>query len=80
VPRFGMRKFPHALAALTAILLAIAGCLAAAVVPARAAVYMNSVEPLRGEYHQHPYGELNIVVPLDADARAAGEAMAGETH
>jgi predicted component of type VI protein secretion system len=37
VPRFGMRKFPHALAALTAILLAIAGCLAAAVVPARAA-------------------------------------------
>jgi predicted component of type VI protein secretion system len=36
VPRFGMRKFPHALAALTAILLAIAGCLAAAV-PARAA-------------------------------------------
>jgi hypothetical protein len=37
VPRFGMRKFPHALAALTAILLATAGCLAAAVVPARAA-------------------------------------------
>src|SRR5580698_5502610 len=31
-----MRKFPHALAALTAILLAIAGCLAA-VVPAHAA-------------------------------------------
>ena len=22
------------------------------------AVYMNSVEPFRGEYHQHPYGEL----------------------
>ena len=29
------------------------------------AVYMNSIEPYRGEYHQHPYGELNVVVPLD---------------
>jgi hypothetical protein len=25
------------------------------------AVYMNSVEPYRGQYHQHPYGELNEV-------------------
>ncbi|SNR35608.1 DUF4863 family protein [Actinomadura mexicana] len=36
------------------------------------AVYMNSVPPYRGQYHQHPYGELNLVVPLDADARLAG--------
>jgi uncharacterized protein DUF4863 len=36
------------------------------------AVYMNSVEPYRGQYHQHPYGELNVVVPLDPDARLIG--------
>jgi hypothetical protein len=36
------------------------------------AVYMNSVDPYRGEYHQHPYGELNLVVPLDPEARLAG--------
>lgn len=36
------------------------------------AVYMNSVERLRGEYHQHPYGELNLVVPLDREAVLAG--------
>jgi len=37
-----------------------------------AAVYMDSVEPYRGQYHQHPYGELNLVVPLDEDARLMG--------
>lgn len=36
------------------------------------AVYMNSADPYRGEYHQHPYGELNLVVPLDPEARLAG--------
>ncbi|WP_028923598.1 DUF4863 family protein [Pseudonocardia acaciae] len=36
------------------------------------AVYMNSVPGYRGQYHQHPYGELNLVVPLDPDARLAG--------
>lgn len=36
------------------------------------AVYMNSVEPYRGEYHQHPYGEVNLVVPLDEGARIIG--------
>ncbi|MET3935637.1 DUF4863 family protein [Arthrobacter sp. OAP107] len=36
------------------------------------AVYMNSVEPYRGDYHQHPYGELNLVVPLDPQAKLAG--------
>lgn len=36
------------------------------------AVYMNSVERYRGQYHQHPYGELNLVVPLDPDARLVG--------
>lgn len=36
------------------------------------AVYMNSVEPFRGQYHQHPYGELNLVVPLDPDAKLMG--------
>jgi hypothetical protein len=37
-----------------------------------AAVYMESVEPYRGQYHQHPYGELNLVVPLDEGARLMG--------
>lgn len=36
------------------------------------AVYMNSIERYRGQYHQHPYGELNLVVPLDAGARLVG--------
>jgi hypothetical protein len=33
---------------------------------------MDSVERYRGQYHQHPYGELNVVVPLDPDARLMG--------
>lgn len=36
------------------------------------AVYMESIENFRGEYHQHPYGELNLVVPLDPEARLMG--------
>jgi hypothetical protein len=47
------------------------------------AVYMNSTDPrrfkdeddadvLRGQYHGHPYGELNLVVPLDKDAELRG--------
>ncbi|WP_426241445.1 DUF4863 family protein [Nocardioides sp. LHG3406-4] len=36
------------------------------------AVYMDSVAPFRGQYHQHPYGELNMVVPLDEGAELAG--------
>jgi hypothetical protein len=36
------------------------------------AVYMNSVPRYRGQYHQHPYGELNLVVPLDPGAVLAG--------
>ncbi|MET1043749.1 MAG: DUF4863 family protein [Microbacteriaceae bacterium] len=36
------------------------------------AVYMNSQSNFRGQYHQHPYGELNLVVPLDPTARLAG--------
>ena len=36
------------------------------------AVYMNSVERMRGDYHLHPYGELNLVVPLDPGAVLAG--------
>lgn len=36
------------------------------------AVYMNSVPRYRGQYHQHPYGELNLVVPLVPDAQLAG--------
>ena len=37
MPRFGMRRFPPVLAALTALILAVAGCLAGAALPARAA-------------------------------------------
>ena len=47
------------------------------------AVYMNSADPrrfrdwddsdvLRGQYHGHPYGELNLVVPLDKGAELKG--------
>lgn len=36
------------------------------------AVYMNSVPVYRGQYHQHPYGELNMVVPLDPGAQLGG--------
>jgi hypothetical protein len=47
------------------------------------AVYMNSKDPrrfkeddknevLRGQYHGHPYGELNLVVPLDEGAQLKG--------
>jgi hypothetical protein len=36
------------------------------------AVYMDSVPVFRGEYHQHPYGEINMVVPLDPDALLRG--------
>jgi len=42
-------------------------------------VYMNSMDGtddrdrvFRGEHHAHPYGELNMVVPLDPTARLAG--------
>ena len=47
------------------------------------AVYMNSKHPhrfndedegeiLRGEYHGHPYGEINLVVPVDKGAQLKG--------
>lgn len=47
------------------------------------AVYMNSADPrrfkdeddhdvLRGQYHGHPYGELNLVVPLNKQAELKG--------
>lgn len=44
------------------------------------AVYMNSTgnsqgnpeNSYRGQYHAHPYGELNMVVPLDPGAALAG--------
>lgn len=47
------------------------------------AVYMNSTDRrtfkdddhddvLRGQYHGHPYGELNMVIPIDAGAELKG--------
>ena len=36
------------------------------------AVYMDSVENFRGQYHQHPYGEINMVVPLTPGATLMG--------
>jgi hypothetical protein len=47
------------------------------------AVYMNSkdarafkddndADVLRGDYHGHPYGEVNMVVPIDKDAQLKG--------
>ncbi len=36
------------------------------------AVYMDSRERYRGQYHAHPYGEMNMVVPVDEGAVLAG--------
>jgi hypothetical protein len=36
------------------------------------AVYMNGQSRVRGRYHAHPYGELNMVVPIDPDAQLSG--------
>ncbi len=33
---------------------------------------MDSVERYRGQYHAHPYGELNLVVPIDPGAELVG--------
>ncbi|MDX2946223.1 MULTISPECIES: DUF4863 family protein [Streptomyces] len=33
---------------------------------------MNSVERYQGQYHAHPYGELNLVVPVDPGATLVG--------
>lgn len=35
-------------------------------------VYMNSEEVYAGQYHQHPYGEINCVVQLDKTAELMG--------
>ena len=32
----------------------------------------NNDDVLRGDYHGHPYGELNMVVPLDKGAELKG--------
>jgi hypothetical protein len=36
------------------------------------AVYINSQDVFRGQYHLHPYGEINCVIPLDDDAELMG--------
>lgn len=36
------------------------------------AVYMDSQARFRGQYHAHPYGELNMVVPIDPGAQLMG--------
>lgn len=36
------------------------------------AVYMNSQEPFSGNYHSHPYGEINCVVQIDSTAELKG--------
>ncbi|KAM0749820.1 hypothetical protein T439DRAFT_326716 [Meredithblackwellia eburnea MCA 4105] len=35
-------------------------------------VYMESEEPFRGQYHKHPYGEINCVIPLTSTAELMG--------
>jgi hypothetical protein len=35
-------------------------------------VYIDSDEEYRGEYHLHPYGEINCVIQLDASAELKG--------
>lgn len=36
------------------------------------AVYMNSIPNFKGQYHQHVYGEINMVVPLTEGATLMG--------
>jgi hypothetical protein len=36
------------------------------------AVYMDSVARYRGQYHAHPYGEVNLVVPIGPGAELLG--------
>ncbi|KAL4876752.1 hypothetical protein BJY04DRAFT_199413 [Aspergillus karnatakaensis] len=35
-------------------------------------VYMDSVDVYRGQYHLHPYGEINCVIPIDENAEIRG--------
>lgn len=35
-------------------------------------VYMRSAEAFRGQYHKHPYGEINCVVQIDPTAELRG--------
>ncbi|CEJ82271.1 Putative p-hydroxylaminobenzoate lyase [[Torrubiella] hemipterigena] len=35
-------------------------------------VYMNSQDVFRGQYHAHPYGEINCVVQIDDSAELMG--------
>jgi hypothetical protein len=35
-------------------------------------VYMDSVDEYRGQYHLHPYGEINCVVQIDETAELKG--------
>lgn len=35
-------------------------------------VYMDSQEVYRGQYHSHPYGEINCVIQLDPTAEIMG--------
>lgn len=36
------------------------------------AVYMNAKNHLRGQYHLHPYGEVNMIFPIDPTAELKG--------
>jgi hypothetical protein len=40
-------------------------------------VYMDSEQPYRGQYHQHPYGEINCVITLDDESKAELMGMNG---
>ena len=36
------------------------------------AMYVNSHEPMLGQRHLHPYGEISLVVPISPGAKLAG--------
>ena len=40
-------------------------------------VYMESLDEYRGQYHAHPYGEINCVIPLDGQDDAELKGMQG---
>jgi Domain of unknown function (DUF4863) len=35
-------------------------------------VYVDSKDEYRGQYHKHPYGEINCVIPFDETAQLRG--------
>jgi Putative Ig domain/PLD-like domain len=84
VPGFGMRRFPHALIAIAAVILGLAGCLAAAAGPARAASDFSLVIlPDQGENAIYNFvnsatSSVNVTIYELNDTTLVGDLVARE--